>query len=72
MGAQPPWISKIYGFRVFFYAQRLLRPPPPEMKKVNPPLGQIPDYAPECTLSVGGEFAKLQNFPLAGLKRLSE
>ena len=47
-------------------------PPPPEMKKVNHPLGQIPDYAPECTLSVGGEFAKLQNFPLAGLKRLSE
>ena len=45
MGAKPSWTSEIYLIQGVFRPQQVLSPPWKE-KKIEAPLGQIPEYAP--------------------------
>ena len=47
VGAKPtPWTSEIFRSQGVFRPQRVLSPPG-KRKKLSPPPGQIPEYAPE-------------------------
>jgi hypothetical protein len=44
----PIWTIEFYGFQGVFRPQRLLSPPPCKEKNCKPPpLGQIPEHAPD-------------------------
>ena len=51
-GSDPPWTSKIYGFKGVLCPTVAEIPRPPEIKKVYHPLGQISSYAPKCRLGI--------------------